>query len=386
MLSTRCLGPGARRGGPQTLGLSVCVAAALGLAACASETDGGGTPSTTTSGGAGGSGGSPNGGTGGAGGVAGAGGVCVPQDYQPTPADIEFTPVNAVPAGEQILFDTWSMPDAVYSMSPDGSGVIELFHVYRVWSLGVAHGGDQLAFACGDPNQEQHYCLNIGDAIQHTWLYDFATQQIQLVAGGATNDECHAFSTNDDSIYVCRRYDFTDEPANKGYRIGRFALPSKDFTWITDESAAHMDLWGRPTADQSEMYFTRIINADLSRTVQNMSLPAGAPTLALPNASGAVLSSDGTRLLYVDTTQGWTVFSSLLDGTDVVHVVNAAGTNLQYSPDGSRVAYLVYDENAGCSHIETAAADGSEVDSPVRIRDCAQTGDFITQLAWFTRP
>ena len=154
----------------------------------------------------------------------------------------------------------------------------------------------------------------------------------------------------------------------------------------TDESAAHMDLWGQPTADESEMFFTRIINADLSRTVQKMALPAGAPALALAHASGAMLSPDGTRLLYVDTTQNWTVFSSLLDGSDVVHVANAAGTSLRYSPDGTRVAYLVYDQGANCSHIETAAADGSEVDAPVRIRDCAQSGDFITDLAWFVRP
>jgi hypothetical protein len=333
-----------------------------------------------------GGGGSAGMGGGGAGGSAGAGGVCVPQDYVPTANDIGFTPLNPVPSGEQILFNTWSLPDAVFSMRPDGTSVVEIFRVYRVWSFGVANGRDRLAFACGDPNQEQHYCLNLGDAIQHTWLYDFATQQIELVAGGATNDECHEFSPNDDSIYVCRRYDFTPDLANKGYRIGRIALPAKDFSWITDESAAHMDLYGQPTADESELYFTRVINADFSRTVQKMALPAGTPALALPNASGAVLSPDGTRLLYVDTEQDWTVFSSRRDGSDVVHVVNAAGSDLQYSPDGSRVAYLVYDDSVGCSHIETAAADGSEVDSPVRIRDCAQTGDFITQLAWFGPP
>ncbi|MBW2457078.1 MAG: hypothetical protein JRI68_21360, partial [Deltaproteobacteria bacterium] len=56
------------------------------------------------------------------------------------------------------------------------------------------------------------------------------------------------------------------------------------------------------------------------------------------------------------------------------------------SPDGSQVAYLQRDDGNNCSHIDVVAADGSEADTPTRVRDCAQSGEFITQVDWIDAP
>jgi Tol biopolymer transport system component len=295
--------------------------------------------------------------------------------------------VNEVPQGEQILFAQWSFPDSIWSMGTDGSNPVEVFHTYRIWSMGVARGGNKLAFACGDPNQLAHYCLNIGDAIQHTWMYDFATQQVELLAGDAINDECHTFTQDDSSIYVCRRYDFQPDGSNHSYRLGRIDLPSKDFAWVTDPaSPMQMDLHPQPTDDGSALWFTRIDveGTDQTRSIQRMTLPAGTPALVRNDANEVVLSPDGTRYLYADWAQAYRVYASDLDGQNAVLVADRQGYNLRYSPDGTRVAFLV--EDNGCTNIDVVAADGSEANAPTRIRDCSLTGEFITDLAWIVRP
>jgi hypothetical protein len=341
------------------------------------------TTSSVPPGGNGGTAGAP----GGEGGVGGA--VCVlpTEPYVPTADDIAFTPLAEVPQGEQILFGTWSLPDAVWSMNTDGSNAVELFRTYRVWSMGAARGGDKLAFACGDPNQHDHYCNDWGDAIQHSWMYDFATQSVELLASGNINDECHTFTADDSALYVCRRYDFQPDGSNHSYRLGRIELPSKEFVWVTDPaSPLQMDLHPQPTADGSALWFTRIDveGTDQTRSIQRMTLPTGTPELIRNDANEAQLSPDGTRYLYADWTQGFVVYESDLDGQNAVLVANRAATSLTYSPDGQRVAYLV-DDN-GCANIEVVLVDGSQADTPTRIRDCAETGDFITSLAWIVRP
>jgi hypothetical protein len=68
-----------------------------------------------------------------------------------------------------------------------------------------------------------------------------------------------------------------------------------------------------------------------------------------------------------------------------VKIVDAQASDAHWSPDGARVVYLLDDQPNNCQHIEIAMADGSEVASPMRLRDCAGTGEFITAVDWVSR-
>ncbi len=335
----------------------------------------------------GGSGGSA--GSCGIGGAAGAtdGGVPVP-----TASSIQFKAVNPLPSGEQILFNDWNkQPNAVLSMKPDGSGATEIFDAYRIWSMGVSHSGNQIAFACGDPDQAQHYGITLGDAIQNDFLYDATSQSISVLDYGNINDECHTFNAADSRIYVCRRYDFTGgtTPTNKGYRLGTLGVSSKCFSFITEDKQYQMDLHPQPTADESELYFTRIVITPPSsqkRTIMKMALPGGTPQVVRDNASGNTLSPDGTHYAYADWSDNFKLYVSSLDGSSVVKVADNKGTNMVFSPDGTQLAYLRDDATANCSHVEVVHTDGSDAASPLRIRDCTKTSELITNLAWINRP
>ncbi len=332
-------------------------------------------------------GGGGSGGQGGVGAAGGSGGT----EYVPTPADIGFTPNSPIPSGEQILYNDWAIPDSLMSMAPDGSNAIEIFSVFRVWSMGAARGGDMLAFSAGDPNQEEHYGLTLGDAIQHSWLYDFATETISLVAYGNINDECHHFGPGDDTVFVCRRYDFHFEDPywlNDGYRIARIDLTDHSSTFITEDVEQQLHLHPQVTPDGSELWFTliQISGTSQHRSIMKMTLPSGTPTLVRDLASAVHLSPDGTRYLYADTAQQSVVYASDLDGQNEVLVANTAGTRAIFSPDGSQVVYLQRDSGNNCQHIDVVAADGSQADAATRLRDCAQSGEFITQLAWIVAP
>jgi hypothetical protein len=253
--------------------------------------------------------------------------------------------------------------------------------------MGATPGGDRVAFACGDPKQKEHYGLELGDAIQHSWLYDSAGQQITLLANGNINDECHLFGPDGEHVYVCRRYDFQSDFTNKGYRLGRIELASLAFEFLSPEVANELHLDPVPLAGEAEMLFTRIVIAGgkQKRSVSKQPLPSGAASELRADAGSPRLSPDGTRYLYVDYTDMGTLWSSKLDGTDPVKVVDRQASGARYSPDGSSVVYLVDAEGVSCQHVEVVKADGSEADMPVRIRDCTMTGEFITEVAWVDR-
>lgn len=361
--------------------LCACVGAAT---ACADHGGGGG-----ASGGAGGSGGvAGDAGLGGAAGDAasdasgGDGSVA-----EPEPADIGFQPVNAVPSGEQLVFNDWNtQPNAVYSIKPDGSAETKLFEAYRVWSMGVTKVS-KIAFACGDPLQKEHYGVEIGDAVQHTWVYDVAAQSAAVLAWGNINDECHGWNAKNDAMTVCRRRDFMPDGSNKTYRIGRLAT-SGAFEWLglgEDPSPTTMELHPQLSADESTLYYTliQVSGGKQQRSIMKKTLPGGAPATLRANASSGVLSPDGSRLLFADTTQQSALFSMKLDGSDLIKVASRNGTNATWSPDGSKVAYL-WGETMGCNHIEVVLADGTQADAPVRIRDCGSA--FVTDLAWVVKP
>jgi hypothetical protein len=309
-------------------------------------------------------------------------------EFVPTPADIDYGADVPIPEGESILFNDWNpSPNTVSAMRPDGSGAQKVFHAYRVWSMGAAPGGGRVAFACGDPKQEEHYGLNLGDAIQHSWLYDNATQEASLLSYGNINDECHLFGPGQKNLYVCRRYDFQPDFTSKGYRLGRIDLQTLAFEFLSPENTMDLDIDPAPTADESALLFTRIaITAGKQkRFVSREPLPPGVITDLRADAGGPRLSPDAMRYLYVDYTDMGSLWSSKLDGTDAVKVVNRPVSGARYSPDGQSVVYLINDAGANCQHVEIAKADGSEADAPVRIRDCAVTGEFITEVDWVVR-
>lgn len=374
------------------LGISVLLLAFIGagaVVACGGD-DGGGSPAGTggsASGGAGGTGGSNLGGTGGdAAADAPVGDGSVPK---PEPADISFKAVAPIPAGEQLLFNDWSaQPNAVFSMKPDGSAETKIFEAYRVWSMGVSKDASKIAFACGDPLQKEHYGIEIGDAIQHTWVYDAAAQSAAVLAWGNLNDECHGWSQKNDSLVVCRRRDFTASGQNKTYRIGRLAVAGGAFEWLgigEDPTPTTMELHPQLSDDESTLYYTliQVAGGKQERSIMKKTLPGGAPTLVRASASAGVLSPDGTRLLFADTAQKSALFSMKLDGSDVINVASRNGTSAVWSPDGKKIAYL-WGETQGCSHVEVALADGSQADTPVRVRECGSA--FLTELAWIVKP
>jgi Tol biopolymer transport system component len=307
--------------------------------------------------------------------------------FIPTPADIQFTAVHPLPSGEQILFNNWDAnPNAVFSMTPDGKTVTEVFRAFRVWSMGTSRAGDRIAFACGDPQQALHYGVTIGDAIQHTWIYDVATQTAAVVAHGNINDECHVFAPGDAALYVCRRYDFTNT-TNKGWRLGRLDLPAKTFSFLTDDVAMEFHLSPQPTLDGKSLYFARIqISGGKQQTaIMRLPLPGGTAEVVRASAKGPMLSPDGTRLLFQDTADQGHLYAVGLDGSNLIKVAAAAGTSARYSPDGKQVAYLLFDSAKSCSHLDVVKADGTEAQAPRRLRDCGTTGEFISDLDWITR-
>jgi hypothetical protein len=226
-------------------------------------------------------------------------------------------------------------------------------------------------------------------------MYDVATQTIEPIAIGNHNDECHTFSANGSGLYVCRRYDFAEtvtdagvSGTNKGWRIARIALPSKVATFLTPESK-DFALGPQPTNDESTLWYsiTSISGGTQKQRIVKQSPPGGAPVDVKLDAARPVLSPDGTHYAYnaATTTEKSAIHIAKLDGSEDVKVTSAAGTNAQFSPDGTHLAYLVYDGAQSCQHVEIVATDGSDLAAPKRVRDCGTSKEFITELAWISR-
>jgi hypothetical protein len=307
---------------------------------------------------------------------------------EPMPEDVQFSLTNPLPTGEQILFNDWNpIPNVLHSIRPDGTGETEILRVYRIWSLAASNDGKTLAFSSGDPLQEQHYGITLGDAIQHTWLFDVATSRAKVLAWGNVNDECHTFSAQDDRLWLCRRSGFGPGPDfdHKSYHLATISPEDCTLSFPTSPADGQLELHPRPAPDGSALYYTLIdiVGASQRRRIVKKKLPDGEIETLRENANLSQLSPDGTRLLFSDYGQEGKLMSMNLDGNDVIKVADRAGTSAVYSPDGSRVAYL-YSTSQSCSHVEIVAADGTLAGAPKRIRECGTA--FITDLAWLSAP
>ncbi len=365
--------------------LGACSSAGSGSASKGASGSGGseaasttGSATTTTT--------ATTGSTGSAGG-GGSGGGCVDTGpasttFVPTPADIQFTVKNPLPAGESLVFNDWTpAPNVMSALSTDGKTVTPLFAAYRLWTFGVSHDAETIAFSCGDPEQEKHYGLTIGDSIQHTWAYDSNTGTASLLADGNVNDECHVFGPGDAQLFLCRRYDFTACGLNQGYRVGKIDLSSKAFTFLTPADDNVYSLHGAPLADGSAMLFEDITlaGANAGRSIWKQGLPSGTATMVKASAGSPVISPDGARYAFTDYTDAASLHVVALDGTGDVRLSDG-GDSATWSPDGTKIAYLVQDDTESCSHIDVVPADGSA--QPTRLRDCTTTTEFITELHW----
>jgi hypothetical protein len=311
----------------------------------------------------------------------------------PTPMDIGFEAVSPLGTGDWLLFNDWdAQPNTLSAMKPDGSGTTVLFKVNRVWSFGVSHDAKTIAFSCADPFQEQRYGITIGDAIQHTWLYEafgLSAKTPTLLASGNINDECHSFGPGDTELWVCRRYDFDAQGAYKGWRIARIDLATKAPTWVTPEEKPFA-LSPQITPGGAQMLWTKLVITPPSTqtySIEKMALPSGTPQTLKATAGRAALSPDGTRYAYTDyaTTARDLWVAPVAGGGAPVQVTKAKASHPAWSPDGTEIAYLIDDGVANCQHVDVVKADGSEAMAPRRVRDCTKNKGFLTQLAWVRR-
>jgi hypothetical protein len=278
----------------------------------------------------------------------------------------------------------------VFSIPATGGAKTLIFSAMRVWSMGATRNGAKIAFACGDAKQEEHYGTAFGDAIQHTWIYDSATQSAEVIAYGNINDECHRFGPGDTSLFVCRRHDFQADGSFKGYQIGRIDLATQAFDFLTPDVTSELTLNPEPTPDGASFLYTHIVidGGKQQSTVESLPLPpAGAPQVLEDNAGHAVLSPDGKFFTYQDYSQGGVILISAADGKGPqIQLTAQKGGDVTFSPDGTQIAFLTDDPVANCSHIDAVKTDGSESDHPRRLLDCSQNHEFITQLSWVKTP
>ncbi len=309
-------------------------------------------------------------------------------DFVPTAETIQFAAVSTLPSGEQILFNDWNAsPNTVATMAPDGADATTVFEAFRVWSMGVSNDGQTIAFASADPEQEAHYGLALGDAIQHTFLYDVATEEANALLWGNVNDECHTFSADDASLYICRRADTHlegDYFVSEGYDAARVDLATGEVELLLPDEDDVMTLNPQPDAEESTA-LVQWIALPNTRSIRSIDLASGDVEILRDDAGFPVLSPDGARYLYSDYTDQGSLWAADLAGGNETLIADVQASGAHWSPDGARVVYMVFDDAIACSHVETVAADGSEAGAPTRIRDCGETGEFITELAWISR-
>ena len=325
-----------------------------------------------------------------------------PADAAPAPASeigLVPGPGQALTAGDWIVANDWAgPPDVVFALpAADLGGPRQVvLSANRVWSLGVRADGAELVFSSSDPEQEADFGISIGDAIQNTFRYDTAAQTVALLApAGAdwinVNDECHEPTADGAFVYVCRRYDFTAQGAFLGWRIGRIDGASGAFEFLRpDAPGGPWELGAQAIAGTTRILYEQRTRPPGSQySLWTRDLGTGAETMVQASAGRPTLAPDGHRVLFHRTTDHFRLWMLDLDApaAPAIPVTPTTGVgDSAWSPDGDAVVYTVYDDVNICDHLERVTFDGSAWSAPVRVRDCAQTGEFITDLSWIRRP
>ena len=118
-------------------------------------------------------------------------------------------------------------------------------------------------------------------------------------------------------------------------------------------------------------------------------LATGAETMLRASARKPVLAPDGHRLVFADTTDQSRLKMLDLDAPSTAPIAVSPTLDVGdvvWSPDGTTLVYNVYDQPQNCDHLERVTWTGTAWSAPTRVRDCAVTGEFITNLAWVTVP
>jgi hypothetical protein len=302
-----------------------------------------------------------------------------------TPDDIDFQEVDAPLPGECIYYGVWGGTDSLEMISPDGLTSGTRFTANRIWSFGVAHDGVTVAFSSVDPSEEEHWGLTIGDAIQYTWLFAPGEQPVQITAGNI-NDEGQLFSADDKTLYLCRRANFWQEVVddtlsigNDPYRVLTHDLGSAEETWITPLVENVNDI-GPAVLPDGDILFWRQ-NPDFSQELMRMSGNGSDITSVLDGATGPVVSPGGDLVAF---RQSWSALviapaDDLLGGTTVVDGGDQFFYGISFSPDQTRIAYLLGHAGYSCSDLWVADVDGSD---PMMLADCVADSVFPVGLEW----
>lgn len=321
-------------------------------------------------------------------------------DAGPGPADqIGVVAGSPLPSGSWLLASRWApSPNAVIALDPDDLGGTPhvVFTANRVWSMGAYPDASTIVFSGHDPMREMAFGLTLLDSIQNSFAYDRAAGTVtQLAPPGSgwenVNDECFEPSLDGAYVYVCRRYDFTSEPAFKGWRIGRIRIADGSFEFLRDESpTGPFELTPQELPGGTHLLFEmRDRGPSTGASLHVRELATGTETMVRADAWRPKLAPDGHTVLFSDTNDQsrYKTFDLDQPNAPIVTVSPTVGVgDAAWSPDGQTIIYTVFDQALTCEHVERVTWMGSEWSTPERLRDCANTGEVLTTLAWVTVP
>jgi hypothetical protein len=307
-----------------------------------------------------------------------------------TPDDIGFAEIDPPLAGERIYYGNWgsSGVDSLEMISPDGLARGTRFEVARLWSFGVAHDGETIAFSSADPDQEGNWGVTIGDAIQYSWLFWPGEAPVQITSGNI-NDECHLFSADDAALFLCRRANFwqdTDggsfEFGNDPYRILTHVLGGAAEDWLTPLVEGVSDIGPVPLPSGDILFWRQEPSGgSFAQELMRMHGDGSGVELVRDGATGPAVSPEGDLVAF---RQGWSTLvvapaNDLAGGAEILSSDAGTISGIAFSPDGARLAYLLGRGDASCSDLWISDIDGANA---ARLVDCAAEGLFPSGVAW----
>jgi hypothetical protein len=321
-------------------------------------------------------------------------------DAGPGPADdIELVAGAPLPSGSWLLANRWDpSPDAVIALDPGdlGGPARTVFTASRVWSMGASSDGHSILFSSHDPMREVHFGVTLNDSIQNSFTFDTKARTVaQLAPAGSAwanvNDECFQPSADGEYVYLCRRYDFSAEGTFLGWRLGRIRLSDGSFEFLRPDAPSGpfelspQELWGGTHV----LFELRARPPASGVALHTRELSTGVETMVRANARRPILAPDGHRVLFADTKDQSRLKTFDLQSPDAAAVpvspTLGAGDGA-WSPDGNAIVYTVFDQGNSCDHLERVTWSGSAWSAPIRVRDCTQTGEVITNLTWVVVP